>query len=294
MAEPITHVLLDIEGTTCPVAFVGDTLFPYAAAHLRAFLLAHAESTAVRPLLEEVREAWSLDPQAGQTAWGGTDEEEAGKTPGMAMNESTSNKTKTSGFKTNEIQISETKFHIITNHEVSILADYLIKLINHDRKLPALKELQGMIWEEGYSRGEIKAPLFPEVATALKQWQQAGLLLGVYSSGSITAQQLLYAHTTDGDLKPMFSAWFDTRTGAKQAISSYHSIAKAWGAEPGSILFVSDSIAEVAAAQGAGMAVAFSNREGNPHRNSRGLLQVTSLVQLNPLLRNGAPAEPKT
>ena len=28
--EGISHVLLDIEGTTCPVSFVTGTLFPYA------------------------------------------------------------------------------------------------------------------------------------------------------------------------------------------------------------------------------------------------------------------------
>ena len=34
--EGISHVLLDIEGTTCPVSFVAGTLFPYAAQHLES------------------------------------------------------------------------------------------------------------------------------------------------------------------------------------------------------------------------------------------------------------------
>jgi enolase-phosphatase E1 len=37
----IGAVLLDIEGTTTPIAFVHEVLFPYARTHLRAFLDAH-------------------------------------------------------------------------------------------------------------------------------------------------------------------------------------------------------------------------------------------------------------
>ena len=34
----ISHLLLDIEGTTCPVSFVAEVLFPYATARLNSFL----------------------------------------------------------------------------------------------------------------------------------------------------------------------------------------------------------------------------------------------------------------
>jgi methionine salvage enolase-phosphatase E1 len=37
-----THILLDIEGTTCPVSFVSEVLFPYARAGLAEFLEANA------------------------------------------------------------------------------------------------------------------------------------------------------------------------------------------------------------------------------------------------------------
>ena len=45
-------ILLDIEGTTSSIAFVAEVLFPYARAHLRDFVAAHAE--AVAPILAEV------------------------------------------------------------------------------------------------------------------------------------------------------------------------------------------------------------------------------------------------
>jgi enolase-phosphatase E1 len=38
VADDIRAILLDIEGTTTPIAFVHDVLFPYARAHLREYL----------------------------------------------------------------------------------------------------------------------------------------------------------------------------------------------------------------------------------------------------------------
>ena len=35
--QRVSHLLLDIEGTTCPVSFVAERLFPYAADRLEAF-----------------------------------------------------------------------------------------------------------------------------------------------------------------------------------------------------------------------------------------------------------------
>lgn len=51
-------VLTDIEGTTSTIAFVHDVLFPYADAHLDAYVAAHREEPAVaRALLDAAREA---------------------------------------------------------------------------------------------------------------------------------------------------------------------------------------------------------------------------------------------
>ncbi|MCY4083353.1 MAG: acireductone synthase, partial [Cyanobacteria bacterium MAG COS1_bin_9] len=35
------HLLLDIEGTTCPVSFVSDVLFPFARQELSHFIKQH-------------------------------------------------------------------------------------------------------------------------------------------------------------------------------------------------------------------------------------------------------------
>ena len=59
---PITHLLLDIEGTTCPVSFVADVLFPYARQHLASYLQGEADDPAVQTLVADLDQAWEADP----------------------------------------------------------------------------------------------------------------------------------------------------------------------------------------------------------------------------------------
>ena len=59
---PIRQVVLDIEGTTCPVDFVSEVLFPYARAKLLPFLSRHKAEEPIRKLLQEVQAALLQDP----------------------------------------------------------------------------------------------------------------------------------------------------------------------------------------------------------------------------------------
>ena len=236
----ISHLLLDIEGTTCPVSFVGQTLFPYAANHLEAYLQAHGDQPRVQELLNGATDAWRQDPDPqAQSLW---------------------------------------------QKEPANVAEYLQWLISQDRKLTELKELQGLIWRNGYANGELRAPLFDDVPAALKRWHQQGLVLAVYSSGSIGAQQLLYQDSDAGDLRGLFNHWFDTTTGPKQAVSSYGAIAEAMGIQPAHVLFVSDALAECEAADEARMQVRFSEREGNPERDAGRFGRIKSFNELQPEL----------
>ncbi|WP_236033446.1 acireductone synthase [Belnapia mucosa] len=56
-ALPLRAVLTDIEGTTTAIAFVKETLFPFAAEALEGFLAAHSGEAEVAGLLGEVRAA---------------------------------------------------------------------------------------------------------------------------------------------------------------------------------------------------------------------------------------------
>lgn len=238
--QGISHVLLDIEGTTCPVSFVSQVLFPYAAQRLEEFLRAHATHPEIASLVSEVREAWRSD----------TDAQAAG-------------------------------LHWSSDGSV---VPYLRWLIQIDRKLTPLKDLQGRIWEAGYRNGELVGPLFADVAAGLRRWKREGCTLAVYSSGSVPAQQRMYGHSNAGDLQPLFSHWFDTRIGLKQQPQSYRAISDQMGVDPAQVLFISDSVAELEAAQASGMTVLFSDREGNPQRDSGGFERITefSTLQIHP------------
>ncbi|MFM7393258.1 MAG: acireductone synthase [Cyanobium sp.] len=235
-------LLLDIEGTTCPVSFVAATLFPYASKHLESFLRDSAGRPEMQTLLQEVADAWRADPDPAAALLRDQGHPEAGPLATLP---------------------------------------YLQWLIREDRKLAALKELQGLVWERGYARGELLAPLYPDVPGALQRWQANGLGLAVYSSGSVAAQQMLYAHTPAGDLRPLFRHWFDTRTGAKKEPDSYRRIARELDSQASRILFVSDALAELKAADAAGMNVLFSDREGNPERDPGPYRVIRSYAHLN-------------
>ncbi|MEI7144479.1 acireductone synthase [Pectobacterium brasiliense] len=128
----------------------------------------------------------------------------------------------------------------------------LNQFMDEDRKSTALKLLQGIIWRAGYRNGDFQGHLYPEVATQLAAWHQQGLRLYVYSSGSVEAQQLLFGYSNVGDLRPLFSDYFDTRVGAKRETDSYRTIAQAIGLPADQLLFLSDIRQELDAAQEAG------------------------------------------
>ncbi|MBU6309790.1 MAG: acireductone synthase [Planctomycetes bacterium] len=138
-----------------------------------------------------------------------------------------------------------------------------VDLMNRDIKETSLKALQGMIWRGGYESGEIVAHVFDDVPPALTQWADGGLDVRIYSSGSIEAQTLFFAHTAAGDLTPYLRGHYDTTTGPKREATSYAAIAADMGLEPRQILFVSDVGAELDAARAAGMATALAVRPGN-------------------------------
>ena len=136
---------------------------------------------------------------------------------------------------------------------VSRANDVLQQWIREDRKVTPLKALQGMIWQDGYRRGEYRAHIYEDAARALAQWHASDIPLYVYSSGSIKAQQLFFSHSEAGDLTPLFSGYFDTTSGPKQSADSYRSIAANIGLPATDILFLSDVEAELDAAREAGM-----------------------------------------
>jgi enolase-phosphatase E1 len=204
----IRAVVTDIEGTTTSVSYVYDVLFPYARAHIPAYVRGHAGELA--GLLDDVRR-------------------EAG----------------------------------VPSLDIEGCINALLGWMDEDRKVTPLKTLQGMVWAQGYAEGGARGHLYPDVAPRLRRWKERGLLLAVYSSGSVAAQKLLFGHSEAGDLTPLFSHWFDTVTGGKKDAASYGHIARALGLPRQDVLFLSDNPDELAAARAAGMAVIGLDRPGN-------------------------------
>jgi enolase-phosphatase E1 len=138
-------------------------------------------------------------------------------------------------------------------HDLRAILHALHLWSDNDVKVTPLKELQGMIWESGFTSGEIKADLYLDAVEALRRFRDRGTRLFVYSSGSVAAQHLLFGHSMAGDLQPLFDGYFDTTTGPKRETESYRRIAGAIGTAPEHIVFFSDHPLELDAARGAGM-----------------------------------------
>ncbi len=152
----------------------------------------------------------------------------------------------------------------LQNQAIDILQNW-IKL---DLKIKALKDLQGLIWEEGYRNGDFYGHIYDDAYEKLKEWYEQGIKLYVYSSGSVYAQKLLFGHTKFGDLNYLFSGNFDTSIGHKREASSYINIIEVISKEiPGisldNILFLSDIEEELIAASDAGIKVVSLIREAD-------------------------------
>lgn len=138
----------------------------------------------------------------------------------------------------------------------------LLRWIDEDRKATPLKALQGMIWADGYAGETFVAHMYPDAVQRLREWHAQGHPIYVYSSGSVPAQQLYFAHTDAGDLRPLLRGHFDTTSGPKRERESYLRIAAAIGAAPADVAFLSDIEAELDAARAAGMRTWWLRRDG--------------------------------
>ena len=158
----------------------------------------------------------------------------------------------------------------------------MVRWIEEDKKITPLKELQGLIWEEGYKTGELQGHIYPDAYRKLKEWHEKGMSIYIYSSGSVKAQKLLFGHTQYGDINHLFSGYFDTKIGNKKDPTSYRRIAEEIGLKPEEILFLSDNPEEVLASAEAGMRVVRVVREGEndpidnfPHPQVRSFEEIT-------------------
>uniref|UniRef100_A0A0C9S9A4 Probable bifunctional methylthioribulose-1-phosphate dehydratase/enolase-phosphatase E1 n=1 Tax=Wollemia nobilis TaxID=56998 RepID=A0A0C9S9A4_9CONI len=240
-------IVLDIEGTTTPISFVSDILFPYArdnvASHLRATYDTEETQADVKLLRMQVDEDLKQNVVGAQPI----PPDDAGK-----------------------------------DEVINALVANVSAMISADRKITALKQLQGHIWRTGYARNELQGELFEDVPLALSKWHAAGIKVYIYSSGSREAQRLIFGNTKYGDLRKFFCGFFDTTTGNKRESRSYSEICKSLGVdEPSQVLFATDVLQEAVAAKNAGLQVVISLRPGNaPLPPNHGFRTVSSLLEI--------------
>ena len=223
----IDAIVLDIEGTTTPIAFVHDVLFPFARQHLRGYLHERRGTDELRDLIARLRREW--EGEIAPPPWPPEEAEEA----------------------------------------TEAAEAYVEWLMDRDRKSPALKLLQGRIWKLGYRSGVLKSEVYADVVPAIERWRALGLKVAIYSSGSVQAQRLLFAHTPAGDLTSLFDGFFDTDVGPKTSSDSYRHIAAALGCATDRLVFISDAASEVDAAEHAACRVVLCVRPGNPPQSAR-------------------------
>jgi enolase-phosphatase E1 len=153
------------------------------------------------------------------------------------------------------------------------------RLMDSDVKATGLKQLQGQVWRGGFESGALRSHVYADVPPALQRWTAAGRRVAVYSSGSIAAQKMFFAHTEHGNLMGYLSAHYDTTTGPKRERASYELIARDLKLPADEILFLSDIEAELDAAAESGMRTALLAREGDAPDSAHTVLRDFGPIQ---------------
>ncbi|XP_012557674.1 enolase-phosphatase E1 isoform X1 [Hydra vulgaris] len=220
--ESFKSILIDIEGTTVPISFVKDILFPYVRIHLRQYLEKEFSNDECQ---EALRDLSNLALENGTLPI---------------------------------INLYDEKEKIVKD-----TLDNVFWQMDSDMKTTALKKLQGLVWKSGFNSKQLVGEVFPDVVPALKKWNDDGINLYIYSSGSVNAQKLLFRYSDQGDMLEFFKGHFDTAIGSKIEEESYLRIAEKIKTAVEDILFLTDSVNEARAATSAGIKTVLLIRPGN-------------------------------
>ncbi|KAE9413021.1 hypothetical protein Angca_007111, partial [Angiostrongylus cantonensis] len=214
-------LLLDIEGTITSISFVKDTLFPYAYNAVESFVREHFEDELMTEIIADIRDVSERESKV------------------------------------------DSNIRTVRSSKDGCIADVSHNVrhwIGIDKKVTAMKKLQGLIWNEAYTKGEVKGHIYPDVLPVL---QSLSVPVYIYSSGSVLAQKLLFGNSVVGDVMKHLSGYFDTNVGLKGESKSYEKICKEIGVNPSDVLFLTDIEAEARAARAAGVQVVLVVRDGN-------------------------------
>lgn len=250
--DGIKALLVDIEGTTTPISFVKETLFPYVTNNLESFLEKHFDEVNCQADIQLLRQLAKKDKEANVDGVMEIPDTDADKDTIM------------------KAVIANVKWQM-----------------SQDRKSQELKQLQGHIWKEAYKQGKIKGVLFSDVVPTLRQMVDDGIKIYIYSSGSVESQKLLFTHSNYGDIIDLFSGFFDTTTGNKLESDSYKKIADEIGMQVDEILFLTDNPKEAVAAVISGMQCNLVIRKGNAELSEDDKMKYSTITSFCELAKSG-------
>ncbi|XP_033103067.1 enolase-phosphatase E1-like [Anneissia japonica] len=275
----IKCILLDIEGTTTPISFVKDILFGYVRSNLKEYLEKHWEEDQCQLDVQSLREQSKKDLEEHKS-----------------QKESNKDKPKedSKDEKSQNDSIEDKLPPVIPKKGGSsalirqAVVEYVFTMMDADRKVTSLKQLQGHMWSNAYSCGEVVGEIYKDVLPAIIHWKSEGKKIYIYSSGSVEAQKLLFGHTKEGDILEYISGHFDTKIGAKVEKDSYCTIAKEIQCETKEILFLTDVTREARPAKQAGCQVAIVTRPGNATLSSDELEEFQHVSSFSELYSDAA------
>ncbi|KAK3296025.1 HAD-like domain-containing protein [Chaetomium fimeti] len=241
-------VLLDIEGTVCPISFVKDVLFPYALSALPSTLAQEWDTLS----FARYREAFPAEHAGTPDALAAHVRDLMARDVKVAYLKALQGYLWEAGYASGALR-------------APLFADVAPKIeewtaTDTTTTTTSKAAREGDDGEEG-ERGEAARVM-------------------IYSSGSVPAQKLLFRHTNGepADLTGRIADYFDTvNAGPKMERASYERIAAKYPDVPvGEWLFLSDNVREVEAAREAGMRACVVQRPGNAAlaEDVRGRLEV--------------------
>ncbi|KAK7103679.1 enolase-phosphatase E1-like [Littorina saxatilis] len=244
----VKAIVFDVEGTTTPITFVKDKLFPYVKDNVEKYLTEKFEDAETIKDVTALRELAKKDKEEGVEGVVEIPESDAGK----------------------EAVIK------------AVVANVRWQM-DKDRKSTELKQFQGHMWRQAYESGDIRGEVFEDVPPMLRMLSEEGFVLHVFSSGSVEAQKLLFANTSEGDITDVFTNHFDTTIGSKTDSESYKKIASEIKTPAEEVLFLTDLPEEAEAAVAAGLRSALVIRPGNADLTDEHLQNFACIEQFDEL-----------
>ncbi|KAF2478708.1 HAD-like domain-containing protein [Neohortaea acidophila] len=275
-------VLLDIEGTVCPISFVKDTLFPYALKALPDVLSSKWDDEDFRPY----RDAFPEEARQSAQELQAHVEDLTKRDVKIAYLKNLQGYLWETGYKTGAYSTplfpdvapqlrkwKEQGVQLVIYSSGSVFAQKLLfghvasptaeagqkrkraleGDLDHDETVPAKKKaIEGEGGAADGSDGAVQ--MSSDLATNNIDTIQADTTNLPHEDGNASTE----------DLQHLISGWFDTtNAGLKQDAGSYKKIADALQMAPQDIHFLSDNVKEVEAAIEAGMASSIVDRPGN-------------------------------